>query len=77
MGALTGDGDFFFLRGDDFDGGHEAVGDDGDSHEEVDEDEHVGETARRFLARREQAVVIDTFGLNPCFNNIDNNREIS
>ena len=64
VGLLDLDG--FLLGGDDFDGGHELVGDDGDTDEEVDEDQDVGETAGHLVASGQvvsddDAVLLDGF----------------
>ena len=50
VGLLDLDG--FLLGGDDFDGGHELVGDDGNTNEEVDQDQNVGETTGHFVTSR-------------------------
>ena len=64
VGLLDLDG--FLLGGDDFDGGHELVGDDGDTDEEVDQDQDVGEAAGHLVAGAQlvgddDAVLLDGF----------------
>ena len=49
----VGDDDLFFLRGDHFDGGHEAVGYDAHTEEHVHEREAVDERARHRVAERQ------------------------
>ena len=54
------DFDGFFLRSDDFNGGHEFVGNDRNTDEKVDQDQNVGESAGHFVASWQVVLDYDT-----------------
>ena len=62
--TLTGNSDFFLLGSNNLNRGHESVGNDGNAHEKINEDQNVGESASGFFTGGKETIIVDSLSLD-------------